>query len=335
MRGKEKIAARVGFYTGLTRLIESLPSRPALLILNYHRIGDAQATPYDSDTFSCTTAEFDWQVGSLKRRFPIVNLEEALDIIHGRAKPLRASVLLTFDDGYRDNFDDAFGVLRAHGASATFFLTTSFVGTNVLPWWDVVAFIVKKTARDRISLDYPERSEFDLTPARRAGSIVKIQEMFKSPSATDPERFMRGLEDACGVKRPAGSAERCFMNWDEARRMQERGMCFGSHSHTHPILSKLPYAGQFEELRTSRQILERELGRTIDTLAYPDGQADTFNEETFKALMEARYSTAFSYYSGMNIPGKIRPYDVLRYSDDGIDRTTWRFRIALRANAWR
>ena len=333
MLGKKKFLARVSAYTGVTRLVESLPVPPSLLVLNYHRVGDAEKTPYDSGTFSCTAAEFDWQVGYLKRRFPIVDLTKALDIVHGRTTASRTSILITFDDGYRDNFDQAFPVLRAHGVSATFFVPTAFVGTGLLPWWDNIAFIAKNSPKSRIALTYPEPAEFDLTRAQRAKSIMALLELFKRPTVTDTERFLRELESACGGERPTGSADRCFLNWDEAREMQGRGMCFGSHTHTHEILSKQPYARQLEELQTSRRILERELGRPIDTLAYPVGQPDTFTDETVRALREARYSTAFSFYSGANIPGKIQPYNVLRCGGgvDGEDHSVMRLRVALRA----
>jgi hypothetical protein len=66
---KKEILARATAYTGFTRLVEALPSPPSLLILNYHRVGDANHTLYDSGTFSCTAAELDWQVGYLKQRF--------------------------------------------------------------------------------------------------------------------------------------------------------------------------------------------------------------------------------------------------------------------------
>jgi peptidoglycan/xylan/chitin deacetylase (PgdA/CDA1 family) len=328
---KKEIFARVAARTGATRLIEMIPGRPSLIVLNYHRIGEAEKTPYDSGTFSCSTAEFDWQVGYLKRRFPIVNLEAAVDIVHGRTAPSRTSILLTFDDGYRDNFEQAFPVLRAHGVSATFFLPTAFVGTGLLPWWDVIAFIVKNSTEGSIALAYPESAKFDLTQPHRERSIMSILGLFKTPRVTDTERFIRELEAACGFKRPTSSAERCFLNWDEAREMQGSGMRFGSHTHTHEILSKQPYALQLKELMTSRRILEGELGRAIDTLAYPVGQPDTFNDKTFQALSEAQYSTAFSFYSGVNAPGRIRPYDILRGGPGGEDHSSFRLRIALLA----
>jgi len=330
-QGKRKLIARVGARTGVTRLVEALPRRPSLLILNYHRVGDAEKTPYDCGSFSCTAGEFEWQVGYLKRRFQIVDLDAAVEIVHGRTKPRRTSLLITFDDGYRDNYETAFPILRAHGVPASFFLPTAFIGTELLAWWDVIAGILKTSRNERVTIAYPKPAELDLTSPHRSQSIKTALKLFKLPAVTDTERFIRELESACGVERPAGGAERCFMNWDEAREMQAGGMAFGSHSHSHEILGKLPYASQLEQLTLSRRILERELGRSIFTLAYPVGQRESFNDETFQALAAARYTTAFSFYSGVNIPGKIRPYDVLRAGVEDEDRSSFRLRLALRA----
>ena len=335
MHGKKEMLAQVSAYSGATWVLELLPGTPSLLILNYHRVGEAERTPYDSGIFSATASEFAWQVGYLKRRFPIVTLPEAVEIVHGRSVPERTVVLLTFDDGYRDNFDEVFPVLRRHGVSATFFLPTAFIGTGVLPWWDVIAYLVKTSREVRVRLSYPEPAEFDLAPPARARSIMAILKLFKRPAMTDTERFLRELEAACGTTRPAGETERCFLSWEEARAMQRAGMCFGSHTHTHEILSRLSEARQVEELEVSREIMERELDRQIDTLAYPVGQPDTFSGATVAALEKTRYRTAFSFYSGVNRPGQIQPFDVRRSGVDGESRAVFRLRTTLRATTGR
>jgi peptidoglycan/xylan/chitin deacetylase (PgdA/CDA1 family) len=331
MSSKRELLAQAGDYSGFTRVIEAIPGPPLLLILNYHRIGDARLTSYDSGAFSCTVDELDWHVRYLKRRFPIVNLDQAADIVHGRSAPPKTSVLITFDDGYRDNYDAAFPVFAKHQVSASFFLPTSYIGTGSLPWWDVIAYIVKTSRESRIALSYPESAEFDLTPAQRDHSIIHILALFKRPAMTDSERFITELEAACGSTRPAESAERCFMNWDEAREMQRGGMCFGSHTHTHEILGKLPYERQLEELETSRAIMERELEQNIDTLAYPVGRPDCFSEVSYRALAAAKYQTAFARDSGINRPGQIQPFNVLRCSIEDISLPHFRLRVALRA----
>jgi peptidoglycan/xylan/chitin deacetylase (PgdA/CDA1 family) len=329
--GKRELIAQAGAYSGFTRLTEAIPGAPSLLILNYHRIGNAAQTPYDSGTFSCTVDELDWQVGYLKRRFPIVSLDQAVDIVHGRSAPSKTSVLITFDDGYRDNYDAAFPVFAKHGVSATFFLPTSYIGTGNLPWWDMIAYIVKTSRESRITLTYPDTETFDLAPAHRSRSIMNILKLFKRPSMTDTERFIAELENACKSVRPTDSAERCFLNWDEARAMQRAGMCFGSHTHTHEILGKLPYEQQFHEMAVSRGIMECELDKNIDTLAYPVGNPGCFSDVSYQALSAAKYRTAFARTSGINRPGHIQPFNVLRCSIDRISMPQFRLRLALRA----
>lgn len=332
MQGKKEALAHLAAATGLTRLLEALPRQPFLLILNYHRIGVAGATPYDSGTYSCTTAQFDAQIQYFQRYFDILDLDHAADVIHGSTRLTHASLLLTFDDGYLDNYTEAYPVLRRHNTTATFFLPTAFTGTGKLPWWDVIAWIVKHSTRPSITLTYPETRTFDLSLPNR--SIPEILKLFKQPATTDADRFLADLEQACDAARPPASTAaeeqvRTFLNWGEAREMQANGMHFGSHTHTHEILSKLPLSAQIDELRTSRDILEHELGRTVDTLAYPVGQPDSFSADTVKALQTTSYRTAFSFFSGINKPGHIAPFNVLRTGVDASSDETLRLRTSL------
>ncbi len=329
MYGKKQALAKVALATGLTSLIESLRTRPVLLVLNYHRIGNARETPYDSGVFSATAEEFRWQIDYLGRHLEMVDLPRALEIASGSDVPKSASCLITFDDGYLDNYEVAFPILRAVGASASFFLSTAFTGTGKLPWWDQIAYIVKGSRRDRITLQYPAEGSFDLRPSHRFASIAAILRVFKQPEVTDTERFVSELEAACEFSRPSGEAERCFLNWEEAREMQAAGMHFGSHTHTHPILSKLSYAEQMEELTVSRGILEQDLRRPITTLAYPVGQRNSFAESTRQALKQAGYTAAFSFFSGVNVPGDADLYNVLRSGFDEQPRAVLRLRTAI------
>jgi peptidoglycan/xylan/chitin deacetylase (PgdA/CDA1 family) len=335
MPSKKEMLAKFASYSGVTRVLESFPGRSSLLILNYHRIGDPALTPYDSGTFSCSAEELDWQVRWLKQRFPILNLHQAVDIVHGRTKPAQTSILITFDDGYLDNYVEAFPVFRSHNVSATFFLPTLFVGTHTLPWWDEIAYMIKRTTVSRLAITYPDPVEVDLTGSDREAAVVAVLRVFKKHGAIDTSRFLSELEAATQVQRPGEHSERCFLNWDEAREMQAAGMCFGSHTHSHEILARLPYERQVEELRTSRHILEQQLGGSIETLAYPRGKAGSFSQLTFDALRETNYTTAFSFYSGVNKPGTINPLDVLREAVEIESRNIFRLRHATCATMGR
>jgi peptidoglycan/xylan/chitin deacetylase (PgdA/CDA1 family) len=307
-----------------------MPQRRNLIILNYHRVGNADETPFDSGVFSATAEEFDSQIAYLKRRFHMATLEEVFAMMDGDV-PRGTSVLITFDDGYLDNYTVAFPILHSHGVQAVFFLPTAFIGTEKLPWWDVIAYIVKQSVKKRIHLEYPEPANFDL--ARDGGKRVSMQilRLFTQAAVRDPERFLADLEKVCEVPRPKGGAERCFLDWDEARDMQQNGMAFGSHTHSHEILTKLSPALQREEVRCSREILERELNRRVDILAYPVGLKHCFSADTVSALEQMGYRAAFSFYGGSNRPGKIQPFDVRRCGVDGQSYARFRLQTALGA----
>jgi len=283
------------------------------MVLNYHRIGDSSETPYDSGTFSASADEFDAQITYLKRRFHMIGLEEACEIVAGRQAPAGTSILITFDDGYLDNYTVAFQILRSHNVPACFFLPTAFVGTGTVPWWDGIAYIIKQSKNRVIRLQYPQPVTFDLEHEGVSQTIIQILELYKSPDMRDQERFLSGLEDACGTQRPQINSHRRFLSWDEAREMQQAGMSFGSHTHTHEILSKLLPEQQEEELRVSRETMEKQLARPVRVLAYPVGERNTFSQDTTMRLLDRTgYTAAFSHYGGVNLPGKTRQFDVRR-----------------------
>jgi peptidoglycan/xylan/chitin deacetylase (PgdA/CDA1 family) len=301
-----------------------------LVVLNYHRLGNADETPYDSGVFSATAEQFESQIVYFKRRFQMVTLEEVFAMIGGDV-PHGTSVLITFDDGYLDNYTLAFPILRAQGVQGVFFLPTAFIGTGKLPWWDVIAYIVKQSAKERIHLEYPGPANFELKADGGKRVSMQILRLFTQLAVNDPERFIAELERACEVTRPKGGVDRCFLDWHEARNMQEHGMAFGSHTHSHEILTRLSPESQREEARLSREILERELNQKIDILAYPVGLKHCFSAKTVNALEQTGYRAAFSFYGGSNLPGKIQPFDIRRYGIADQSNARLRLQTALGA----
>lgn len=308
-----EIAARTSASSGLTAGLELIRKRRLLMVLTYHRIGNAAETRYDSGTFSASAEQFDAQIAYLKRCFHIVGLQEACEILAGRHAPAGISILITFDDGYRDNYTLAFQILRSHNVPACFFLTTAFVGTGAVPWWDGIAYLIKQSQNRVLRLQYPQPAIFDVEREGLSQTIMQILGLYKSPEMRDKERFLSGLEEECGTQRPQTDCNRRFLSWAEAREMQQAGMAFGTHTHTHEILSKLPPEQQEEELRVSRETMEKQLGRPVSVMAYPVGDRSTFSQEpTMRLLERTGYSAAFSFYGGLNLPGETCQFDVRR-----------------------
>jgi peptidoglycan/xylan/chitin deacetylase (PgdA/CDA1 family) len=310
--GKREWLARGLLWSGTTSLLSQLPNRDSLLVLNYHRIGNPDDDLFDPSVFSATGEDFDEQISHLKRSASLVTLEEALEFVSGdKETARRCRVLITFDDGYRDNYDIAYPILRSHGVQGVFFIATSMVGSCAVPWWDRIAWLMKTAQRRRFTLRYPAELVVDIDRNGLHASLQSVLRLYKKRENLDPARFMRELiEAANGEEVP--ETERRFLSWDEAREMNRGGMAIGSHTQSHAVLGQLTPQRQFEELSGSRAILKEELGVEVDALAYPVGHRDSFSGETKRLAREAGYRGAFSHYGGTNLRGTTSPYDIKR-----------------------
>jgi len=294
--------------------LRCLPARPGFLVLNYHRIGDQLSCNLDRGVFSATAEDFRAQLLFLKEHFHVTTLEEMLWLIRNPHSIRRVEVLITFDDGYRDNYEIAFPILREHGLQATFFLVTSYVGSNLLPWWDTIASILRTTNVPVVELTYPHTTSIRLG-AEIDSAIARVLRIYKSSATQDPERFIRELKLACENTRSVVD-ETVFLTWQQARQMSDAGMAIGSHTHFHRVLSKLSYEEQAEELATSRDVLSGRLHVTPRALAFPVGKRDAFNRATLQAAEATGYHAAFSYYGGFNACNRVQYFNVLR---EGVD----------------
>jgi peptidoglycan/xylan/chitin deacetylase (PgdA/CDA1 family) len=328
MFSKREIISRIAALAGVTRALEVAARRPCVFILNYHRVTNPDTCPFDRAVIETTPEAFDLQMNLLKRRYNVIGLEELQSIVHGRIPLRHCHVMVTFDDGYRDTHDVALPILKSHGLTAVFFLSTGFIETNRVPWWDQVAFVVRTSAQRLIRLTYPHMMELNVAKLGVGRTIHSVLRAYKSPAMTAPARFLSELETACEVPLPDQSIDRLFLNWAETRILAAAGMDIGSHTHTHELLAKQTREEQRDELARSRDLLRKHIGLAVDSLAYPVGGRNAFTDVTKEMLRETGYRTAFSYYGGVNRPG-MDPLDLKRMTVDHMSLDQYRFRSAV------
>jgi len=325
--GKREFLAAGLYLTRIEALLAQMPARDSLLVLNYHRIGDPEKDPFDPGVFSATSDQLNEQISYLKRKVRLVGLDEALAYIGGdqKEKRPRCRVLLTFDDGYLDNYQVAFPILRAHGAPGVFFLATGMVGSCCVPWWDHIAFLIKSARRRRFFLQYPSTLYVDLDANGMSRTLRDILRLCKRPGNVDSARFVEELQDAAkGDDLPR--FPRRFLNWTEAREMIAGGMAIGSHTHSHAILTQLDPKQQKADLSQSRLLLKGNLNIEADVLAYPVGAQSSISDQTRQSAREVGYRAAFSSYGGTNRRGFTEPFDIKRIGVGG--QSSIRFRVS-------
>ncbi len=221
---KRRRLARMLARSGILRGIERLLPRRGVVIWNYHRIGSAAGNPFDDGVFSATADELAKHLRYLKKNFRLITMEEFLRGMEtGFAFLGGAAAMVTFDDGYRDNFDLALPVLKDVGVSATFFLPTEFLQSPKLPWWDRIAYVVKKSRESRIVLEYPRRVEIELRTESQPPPIVpKLAEEDREGSPGVPGAGAKAVEQIIGIYKSAPEMDevRFFTSLESAAKVE-------------------------------------------------------------------------------------------------------------------
>jgi peptidoglycan/xylan/chitin deacetylase (PgdA/CDA1 family) len=272
---------------------------------------------------------------------------EAIDHIADGGPRRGTSALITFDDGYRDNFEVAAPILRQLGVPATFFLPTAFLEAPRLPWWDEVARILKRTRARRLELprrpddDGPAPSplRIDLDAVPRPEAIRSVIAAFLDETIRDGPWFLGMLADRAEVAGDDGVLARdLFADWDLVRRATGpgTGLSVGSHGHSHRKLAGLVEYEQLRELADSRRILRDRLGRDVEALAYPYGWPGAYTDATRALAARAGYRAAFAAVEGLNRPGSTDPFAIRRLNvGSGDTPVLLRARAALHATLGR
>ena len=303
-------AARALAAGSLGRLFSRLGAWRGVLVMTHHRVGDPEASQFDRSLWSSTAESLDGQVRFLAREADVIvpaELEQALQ--DGR----RRHVMLTFDDGYRDNYEIAYPILRSHGVPACFFVATGFLDDARPAWWDEIAWMVRQS--DRPSLDPGPwlPAPLSLDADHRSAAIRTLTERYKELAGDETGEYIDFLAEATGSGRcPAGQAAAEWMSWDMVREMRDGGMAIGGHTVTHPVLSRLPRELQEQEIAGCARRLEEELGEPMRAFSYPNGTPWSFDEHTRAALDAHDVELAFSFYGGYLNPGRLDRYDVPR-----------------------
>ena len=154
MKNKREILARVFGRLGLVGLLERVAAaaRPGLIVLTYHRIAEPGADPFYDPVISATAESFRSEIEWLRRHVRVLALPEVVSMMESGSRQSEPCALVTFDDGYRDNFELAAPILSELNVPATFFLPTAFLESPRLPWWDEVAYVIKRTRASRLVL---------------------------------------------------------------------------------------------------------------------------------------------------------------------------------------
>lgn len=268
----------------------------------YHRIGQATETEFDANVYSCTSEQFENHLCAIKKNFEVISTDQLLKI-RTQSKPLtKRYAIITFDDGYLDNFEIALPLLKKHDLTATFFVTTDFISQKSIPWWDEIAWMIKQTKAKSLTVGANDQTTFSLQTDNQNQLTHLVLSAVKKDKIRTIEEKINAIRQQLNCQYVIEkSSTPLFMNWSQVEKMQQQGMTIGAHTVSHPILAHLDKPQQTHELATSKNIIEAHIKQQVTSFAYPVGGYNCYNDITKEILSELGFQQSFVYESGINL----------------------------------
>jgi len=233
---------------------------------------------------------FEKQISWLSKYFTIVPLKEIERLIGQNKKLNKPLCAITFDDGYRNNFLNAYPILKKYNVPATIFLTTGFIEKKIALWPDILEHAISHLKAQELTLHFPEGEQTYTTRTRKdkLTADMDIRNRLKKVSSDKRESVLGEIQNIAqtDLKQVLSYSDYAPLSWNEIREMKENGLItFGAHTDTHPILSQESEEFQREEIRLSVDMLRSTIG-DCEHFAYPNGQGGDWNGTTKRILRE-------------------------------------------------
>jgi peptidoglycan/xylan/chitin deacetylase (PgdA/CDA1 family) len=299
LRSGYRLGSKVIAKTKMHQLFHRLAYQDKLTIIMYH--GIIRSPLLVDDWCFVDENSFRAQIAYLKKHFEIIALSEAVERMrNGGIK--RPTAVITFDDGYQNNFDVAFPILGREGIPATIFLTTGLINTNDTVWYCRLNVALSQTRRHFIEWN---GFRFGLsTSDQKAKASAAIQESLKnleqSQLMTTIRNIILELDENPDRSIEMGSPFRMLEKNAIAEMLASGLIEFGAHTHRHAILTRLSDGERYSEIRQSINTVYKLTGRPCKYFAYPNGRVEDYNIETIRDLETCGIQIGVTTISGPN-----------------------------------
>lgn len=251
----------------------------------YHRVLTAQerrragshpALVVDRDTF-------ERQMTFLKKHFVVLSVAEFAQHLEERRPFPTSSCILTFDDGWRDNYENALPVMTKLGLPSLIFLPMNYIGRRRVFWQEaLVQLLILVLAQVREQADRRAVFEsllapvglavvFDIADPDPKTAIIPIVSAQKHLTRDTIEKLVGDLAHAVGITVEELAVADGFIDWAQVQAMTRQGVTFGGHGVDHLLLTQVSDDQADSEVLGSRTELDARLKEPVPTFSYPNG----------------------------------------------------------------
>lgn len=278
-----------------TAIYNACFNRPIGYVWMFHRVAPFDGAISTIDELRVSPEYFRQFLIDKSKAGEFINMRQFVDIMNGDMILDKPFHLITFDDGYEDNYTYAYPILKQLGVPFIIYVSVNLIN-NHQPIWNY-PLIIERIVRsnDKLLLGNGQRYVCSSESDKNATFIQLKSLLFSLPYKQLKDRFIELFGDYL--------TDDIFPNntltWEQLRKMSNDPLCtIGSHTVTHCRLAISDVADLTYELQMSKQILSEKIGRPIEHLSYPYGWITDVSDEAVEVAKKNGYITAFHSFGG-------------------------------------
>ncbi|HEY7497055.1 MAG TPA: polysaccharide deacetylase family protein [Vicinamibacterales bacterium] len=321
------------YYLGLLQLWQRIVMRRKAVILMYHRVltPEELARTGSHPALVVSRETFARQMALLKRRFSVLTVNEFASRLERKVPFENSSCLITFDDGWQDNVDNALPILERHNLPALVFLPANYVGSRRLFWQEALTHLLRRVVAE-VRSNPARRGAFarilepaglehllELADADPRTAIIDAIASQKRLTRSSIEDLQQALARELKVSLDDLSDVDGFIGWTDVERMAVGGISFGGHGVDHLLLTQVSDDDVRREVRGSKQMMQDKFAQTVPTFSYPNGY---WTPPIAREVEDAGYRLAFTTKRGF-VSCSDEPFTVRRLNiHEAVTNTT-------------
>jgi peptidoglycan/xylan/chitin deacetylase (PgdA/CDA1 family) len=284
------------YYSGLIRIIRFFGSRYAKIII-YHSINENESN-FTRGTNTCVSPlVFEKHLNYLGKYYQFISLEKLVESLKQDRIPPH-SVVVTFDDGFADNFHFAYAYLKGHKIVATIFLAIDCIDNKKPIWIQELYYLMNTYGVEKILkklnnfMNGKKINDLVLQSTSNISISKKVEEyMAYSLTKGERDKILSKLYKAFAIPREEiFKKKNIFLTWNQIKQMYRDGISFGNHGESHTPFSAMSSDEQEKEIVNSKNVIDKNLGIRFVPFAYPYGQPRDFSSDTKEIIIRTEHS---------------------------------------------
>ena len=256
------------------------------VILLFHRVlNDEIEDPVNNYIL---TEEFYEQINFLNNNYDIISFDQ----INNLKPDKKIKIIISFDDGYKDNYNNAYPILKQFNNNAIFFVLANYINKKKLIWDRELCLIYNYALKNDKLIKFKNSIKVPNFSEEKIKNIWQYINYLKKLKFEKIENIILDLKKEINYE-DNYQEEDCPMSWKELSILNNNKMTIGSHGLNHLSLTNLSYEDSFLEITESKKMIEENLNINCKYFSFPFGNKLDFNEKLVNLCIKSGYKKCF------------------------------------------